>query len=216
MFNLLILLTLLAISASIVVLVLYAIDRIKRVEAVAESLARESDEVASEKPKVKGPFGGYKGKELWDIMTGKLTDKLSGEEIEEERQRFGAVLEKAVRLAFEDGLSDGAAGNPRQNPRNERMVKTLRGSVMSWLPSREVSTIYTSAYETARATPEDRERLQANLAESINGIFRQADIDVPLALMRMIHQEEGDTSSLAGDPAPTNSGSSIAIDGSAN
>ncbi len=216
MFNLLILLTLLAISASIVVLVLYAIDRIKRVEAVAESLARESDEVTSEKPKVKGPFGGYKGKELWDIMTGKLTDKLSGEEIEEERQRFGAVLEKAVRLAFEDGLSDGAAGNPRQNPRNERMVKTLRGSVMSWLPSREVSTIYTSAYETARATPEDRERLQANLAESINGIFRQADIDVPLALMRMIHQEEGDTSSLAGDPAPTNSGSSIAIDGSAN
>jgi hypothetical protein len=125
-------------------------------------------------------------------------------------------LEKAVRLAFEDGLSDGAAGNPRQNPRNERMVKTLRGSVMSWLPSREVSTIYTSAYETARATPEDRERLQANLAESINGIFRQADIDVPPALMRMIHQEEGDTSSLASDLAPTNSGSSIAIDGSAN
>jgi hypothetical protein len=216
MFNLFILLTLLAISASIVVLVLYAIDRIKRVEAVAESLARVSDEVTSEKPKVKGPFGGYKGKELWDIMTGKLTDKLSGEEIEEERQRFGAVLEKAVRLAFEDGLSDGAAGNPRQNPRNERMVKTLRGSVMSWLPSREVSTIYTSAYETARATPEDRERLQANLAESINGIFRQADIDVPPALMRMIHQEEGDTSSLASDLAPTNSGSSIAIDGSAN
>jgi hypothetical protein len=216
MFNLLILLTLLAISASIVVLVLYAIDRIKRVEAVAESLARVSDEVTSEKPKVKGPFGGYKGKELWDIMTGKLTDKLSGEDIEEERQRFGAVLEKAVRLAFEDGLSDGAAGNPRQNPRNERMVKTLRGSVMSWLPSREVSTIYTSAYETARATPEDRERLQANLAESINGIFRQADIDVPPALMRMIHQEEGDTSSLASDLAPTNSGSSIAIDGSAN
>lgn len=216
MFNLLILLTLLAISASIVVLVLYAIDRIKRVEAVAESLARENDEVTSEKPKTKGPFGGYKGKELWDIMTGKLTDKLSGEEIEEERQRFGAVLEKAVRLAFEDGLSDGAAGNPRQNPRNERMVKTLRGSVMSWLPSREVSTIYTSAYETARATPEDRERLQANLAESINGIFRQADIDVPPALMRMIHQEEGDTSSLAGDLAPTNSGSPIAVDGSAN
>jgi hypothetical protein len=216
MFNLFILLTLLAISASIVVLVLYAIDRIKRVEAVAESLARVSDEVTSEKPKVKGPFGGYKGKELWDIMTGKLTDKLSGEDIEEERQRFGAVLEKAVRLAFEDGLSDGAAGNPRQNPRNERMVKTLRGSVMSWLPSREVSTIYTSAYETARATPEDRERLQANLAESINGIFRQADIDVPPALMRMIHQEEGETSSLASDLAPTNSGSSIAIDGSAN
>ncbi|MDA0687568.1 MAG: hypothetical protein O2948_02900 [Proteobacteria bacterium] len=216
MFNLLILLTLLAISASIVVLVLYAIDRIKRVEAVAESLARESDGVTGEKPKTKGPFGGYKGKELWDIMTGKLTDKLSGEEIEEERQRFGAVLEKAVRLAFEDGLSDGAAGNPKQNPRNERMVKTLRGSVMSWLPSREVSTIYTSAYETARATSEDRERLQANLAESINGIFRQADIDVPPALMRMIQQEGGDTSSLGGDLASTKSDDSKAIDGSAN
>lgn len=192
MLSILILLSLLAISALIVVLVLYAIDRIKRIESVTESLIREGAERETERPRVQGPFGGYKGKELWDIMTGKISDKLSGEEIEAERQRFGAVLEKAVKLVFEDGLSDGKAGNPKQTPKNERMVKTLRGSVMSWLPSREVSTIYISAYESARANPEDRERLQANLLESIQGIFRQADIDVPPGLSRLTqHNEDG-------------------------
>ena len=191
MFNLFALMFLLVSSIFIVVLVLYAIDRIKRIEDVAAALMQVEPEEAAKKPR-DGPFAGYQGKELWDIMTGKEGDKLSSEDIAAERQRFTAVLEKAVKLVFENGRSDGQSGNPKEIPKNERMVKTLRGSVMSWLPSREVSTIYNTAYDSARANPDDQPRLEANLKDSLQSIFRQADLDIPASLTRLMQSREQD------------------------
>ncbi|GAB5501110.1 MAG: hypothetical protein PsegKO_34210 [Pseudohongiellaceae bacterium] len=186
MINLVILSFLLVSSVSLVVLLLYVIDRIRRIEDVAEALIRESPAAEKEK-RAEGPFGGYQGKELWDIMSGRSADKLDGDTIEKEHQRYAALVEKAVKLTVEDGHRDGEAGNPKQNPKNERVVKTLRGTIKSWLPSREISTIYNTAYDSARSSSEDLARLEANFQDSVHSIFSQISIDVPDSLARLSH-----------------------------
>lgn len=177
----LIILTVVLISSVIIaILVLYAIGKIKSIEEITKNLIDQGKDNSEKKKDVSGPFGGLEGKELWDVLTGKkVPEDISATEIENFREQYSAVLSKTIKSIFSDGRNDGKFGSTRSVPKNERLIKTLRVAVSSWIPSHELSSLYNCAYDSARAEGEDLERIRMALDDIIGTLFSKVKLPAP-------------------------------------
>ena len=177
----LIVLTALVISSILIaVLVLYAIGKIRNIEDITNQLIAHANEPAAAKVDPNAPFEGLDGKPLWDMLAGRLVPAgVAAAELEGFRKRYAPILTKAIKMVYEDGLSDGQRGDSRSIPKNERPVKTLRDAVLAWLPSHEVSGLYNAAYDSARAQGDDLARVRMSLEEHSISLFSKLNIGIP-------------------------------------
>jgi hypothetical protein len=153
---------------AIVVLIIYLIDRVNRIESMAGTLGTAGEQ----KPPL---FGNLSGKKLWDVVSGKPTEGWDKMAVDQLRNRYQPVLRKQVEELFADGLRDGQQGVPFPI-NNPRVVTTLRGSVESWLPNQSASAIYQVGFERARAQADALPGLRQRLDDAVNGLFGKASI----------------------------------------
>ncbi len=183
-----IVLTILSISSILItVLVLYAIGKIRNIEELTNQLMARASDPAVAKVDPNAPFAGLDGKPLWDMLAGRLVPAgVSAAELEGFRKKYAPILNKALNMVYADGQSDGQFGNSRTTPKNERPVKTLRNTVLAWLPSHEVSGLYNAAYDSARAEGDDLARARMSLEELSSSLFSKLNIAMPSGFLNSL------------------------------
>jgi len=174
----------LATGLAIIILLLFIIGRMGKLEEVTRSILQSKNESSIE------PASGNKkttsennddlqGKELWDALTGRKTD-VGAENIESVRQRYEIILKKHIQVLLQSGYSDSQSGGIKKNPGNLDSINTLRGTVQSWLPSEHCAVLYNSGYELAITDEKsDQDRLRMSIDDSIAALFDQVKLPFP-------------------------------------
>ena len=162
-------------TAAAVILIIYLIDRVNRLEKIASANGEKSDDKNLDSNADSG-FLGLKGKALWDAMCGKPPEGFNSNDLVALKPRYEHVLKKHIESVFAEGLDHGQSGATAKKPKPTSVIGTLRGSVESWLPPQHISTIYNVAFESASASEEDLPRLRASLDESTEMLFSRSDI----------------------------------------
>lgn len=180
-------------SILITLLVLYAIGKIRNIEELTNQLMARASEPASANVDSNAPFAGLAGKPLWDMLAGRsVPSGLASAEIESFRKSYTPILCKVIKSVCADGQSDGQFGNSRSIPQNEREVKTLRNTVLAWLPSHEVSGLYNAAYDAARAQGDDLARARMSLEGACSSLFSKLNITMPSGFLDSLQSHGGE------------------------
>lgn len=177
-------------TAAAVILIIYLIDRVNRLEKIASSSNSNSDEKAADS-NADSSFLGLKSKGLWDAMCGKAPEGFNNNDLVALKPRYERVLRKHIESIFAMGTADGQSGTVKK-PKPTSVITTLRGSVESWLPPQHVSTIYNVAFESATASGEEIPRLANSLDECADLLFSRADLTLkqPLSIVMLPQAEE--------------------------
>tara|TARA_B100000902_G_scaffold368596_1_gene392074 strand:+ start:6423 stop:7010 length:588 start_codon:yes stop_codon:yes gene_type:complete len=174
----------LATGLAIIILLLYIIGRMGKLEEVTRSLLQSKNESSKESGSGKVTntsvdSDDLQGKELWDALTGRNSD-IKAENIDSVRQRYEIILKKHVQTLLQAGYSDSQSGGIKKNPGNSDSINTLRGSVQSWLPSEHCAVLYNSGYELATTDEKsEQDRLRMSIDDSIAALFDQVKLPFP-------------------------------------
>ncbi len=174
----------LATGLAIIILLLYIIGRMGKLEEVTRTILQSKNEVSRESKSGKTGKSlenseDLQGKELWDALTGKGGD-VNAENIDSIRQRYEIILKKHVQTLLQAGYADSQSGGIKKNPGNLDSINTLRGTVQSWLPSEHCAVLYNSGYELANTDEKsDLDRLRMSIDDSIATLFDQVDLQFP-------------------------------------
>jgi hypothetical protein len=200
MSNLIVLTIILICTASITVLVLYAVGKIRSLEEITRQLMDQQVGGSGASAVDNAPFHGLQGKPLWDMLAGKtVPEGLTATDIEQFREQYAPVLLKTIRSLFAEGSSDGKFGAARATPKSERLVKTLRFALSSWLPSQELNSLYNVAYDSARAQSDELNRLRMALEETISTLYSKIKLPVPTGLAGSLLSEARSVETVAAD-----------------
>jgi len=126
----------------LVVLLLFVLGKLNWLENATNSMLEKIDVfpatkigIGSDQNDETDPyFYGLTGKKLWNCLTESDDSDLSSQEIDEIRPRYSIVLVKALSkfILGED--------NEEEYLRNIRTVKTTRGKIDIWLPSKVIDS----------------------------------------------------------------------------
>jgi hypothetical protein len=163
----------------ILVFIIYLIDRVNTIEKETRQFANALGE--SKAATVQGPFAGLASKKLWDAMSGRAPEELDPSVLQEVRERYELVLQKHLEAVFQEGFKDGQRGMSGE-PKNTRMIGTLRGQVESWLPTAQVNTVYKCGLDCAQLPPEQWGPVRLALDEAGQSLYGKALIDLPRPL----------------------------------
>ncbi len=100
----------LATGLAIIILLLYIIGRMGKLEEVTRSILQSKNESSMEpasgnKKTTSENSDDLQGKELWDALTGRKTD-IEAKNIESVRQRYEIILKKHIQVLLQSGYSD--------------------------------------------------------------------------------------------------------------
>lgn len=126
----------------LVVLLLFVLGKLNWLENATNSMLEKIDVFPATKNGIESDqndetdpyFYGLTGKKLWNCLTEPDDSDLSPQEIDEIRPRYSIVLVKALSkfILGED--------NEEEYLRNIRTVKTTRGKIDIWLPSKVIDS----------------------------------------------------------------------------
>ncbi len=170
----------------ILVFIIYLIDRVNTIEKETRQFANALGE--SKAATVQGPFAGLASKKLWDAMSGRAPEELDPSVLQEVRERYELVLQKHLEAVFQEGFKDGQRGMSGE-PKNTRMIGTLRGQVESWLPTAQVNTVYKCGLDCAQLPPEQWGPVRLALDEAGQSLYGKALIDLPRPLSASLMPE---------------------------
>jgi hypothetical protein len=179
----------------ILVFIIYLIDRVNTIEKETRQFASALGE--SKAATVQGPFAGLASKKLWDAMSGRAPEELDPSVLQEVRERYELVLQKHLEAVFQEGFKDGQRGMSGE-PKNTRMIGTLRGQVESWLPTAQVNTVYKCGLDCAQLPPEQWGPVRLALDEAGQSLYGKALIDLPRPLSASLMPEAPGTASATG------------------
>jgi len=162
---------------SVMVLVIYIVDRL-RVVATGVSARAETAQTTD------ANFYGMDGQQLWDALTKEpaLQDAEPDARMFQIRGAYADVLARHVEEVFEEGLLDGRQG-VRLSPPPLRSIKTSGGYVNSWLPLEESNEIYSIGTARAGAASVELELLRSRLNQVVLQLFERTGCSAPERLM---------------------------------
>jgi len=155
--------------AGLVVLIIYLIDRVRKIEAHASHSAGAGIVKAGT---TDGRFNGFGGQHLWEAM---VAGGGNSAEIAEMQRLYAPVLQRHIEELFEEGVLDGRQG-VRVLPAPIRLIKTSGGHVASWLPSAESGEIYAIGEARSVCVPSDISALRSRLNAVAQNLFAKANI----------------------------------------
>ena len=189
-------------TAAAVILIIYLIDRVNRLEKIASANGEKADDKNLDSNADSG-FLGLKGKALWDAMCGKPPEGFNSNDLVALKPRYEHVLKKHIESVFAEGLDHAKSGDTAKKPKPTSVISTLRGSVESWLPPQHISTIYNVAFESASASEDDLPRLRASLDESTEMLFSRSDLTLKQTYSSLLlPTADNDTCLLYTSPSP--------------
>ena len=165
-------------SVIAIILMIYLIDRIKRLEAVSVQASSVMVQASAAAPVPDNGFLGLSGKALWDAMSGKLPEGFKQEDLTPLKGRFEFTLQNHIGLLFDLGKKDSVAGKSQETPNNPLEIKTLRGSLASWIPAQHVANIYKAGYESVEADEVGIQRLKADIDDAAGILFSRTDMTI--------------------------------------
>lgn len=161
----------------VIVLVIYLVGRMNDLEKETRSVASKISEANASNPANQGPFAGLNEKKLWDAMTGKAVDGVSGNLLEDVRLRYEPVLSKHIESLFEEGRLDAQMG-VAASPENVKRINVLRGVVDSWLPPAQCNTIYQCGVDLVQKTADQRPAIRQALDEACKTLYERAQFEL--------------------------------------
>jgi len=170
----------------LVILVLFLIDKVRKIEEIANTLINSIGITggATTNNKNDPSFFNVSGKNLWDTIAEKNNPQnLSQSDIDMLRDKFRTMLEKHLREIFSKGLSDARNGTPKSLPKAEITYNTLRGEIQIWIPSQAHNTLYNSGFELINATDADVSRIESKLMETLYELFNTIKLAPPDSLI---------------------------------
>lgn len=168
----------------VLVFIIYLIDRVNSIEKETRQFAQTLND--QKEPPALGPFAGLTSKKLWDAMTGRVPEGLDPGALVEVRERYELVLQKHIEAVFQEGVKDGQRGLSGE-PKNTKLITTLRGPIESWLPSAQVNTLYKCGLDSAQLPPEQLDAVRSALDEAGQTLYGKALINLaqPLSMTLM-------------------------------
>jgi flagellin-specific chaperone FliS len=169
-----------------VILLLFLIDKVKKIEDIAQGLINllNSESRQASTDKLDSSFNNLNGRELWDALCGRAGEgaELPLAEVELMRAKFKPLFEKQLKHLFSSGLQDAKAGKARSLPKNQKTYNTLRGEIAVWLPAQQTSSLYNAGFEYANADADTARRVASNVQESIDYLHSALNMEVSPAL----------------------------------
>ena len=167
------LLLILFVLASVLLLIVYLIDRVNLIEK--QTVDRAATELKNNN--ASGPFRGMEGEDLWNAMSYNRMPPLEDSIIEEIKPRYEFILLKHVEKTFELG-KDHALKNVETKPVNQITLPTLRGPVESWIPQNFCEEIYNAGFESINANQANIEEIKYKLDSSVVQLFDKVKINL--------------------------------------
>ena len=167
------LLLILFVLASVLLLIVYLIDRVNLIEK--QTVDRAATELKNNN--ASGPFRGMEGEDLWNAMSYNRMPPLEDSIIEEIKPRYEFILLKHVEKTFELG-KDHALKKIENKPVNQITLPTLRGPVESWIPQNFCEEIYNAGFESINANQTNIEEIKYKLDSSVVQLFDKVKINL--------------------------------------
>ena len=155
----------------VLVFIIYLVDRVNAIEKETRQVAKSLHD--TKEPVSLDPFGGLSSKKLWDAMTGRVPEGMNPSVVAEVRERFEAVLQKHIEAIFHEAVKDAQRGLTGE-PKNTKVITTLRGSVESWLPSAQVNTLYQCGVDSTQLPADQLDAVRAALDEVGQTLYSKA------------------------------------------
>lgn len=155
----------------VLVFIIYLVDRVNSIEKETRRVAQSLND-AKEPPPL-GPFAGLSSKKLWDAMTGRVPEGLDPSLLVEVRERYESVLFKHIEAIFQEGIQDGQRGLTGE-PKNTKLLTTLRGPVESWLPSAQVNTLYKCGVDSTQLPADQLDAVRAAIDDVGQTLYGKA------------------------------------------
>lgn len=180
----------------VLVFIIYLTDRVNAIEKETRQFAQSLND--QKEPPSLGPYAGLSSKKLWDAMTGRAPEGLDPSVVVEVRERYELVLQKHIEAVFQEGVKDGQRGLNGE-PKNTKLIATLRGPIESWLPSAQVNTLYKCGIDTTQAPAEQWPAVRSALDEVGQMLYGKALIQLAQPLSQILWPKPVDD--LAAAPA---------------
>ena len=166
------LLLILFVLASVLLLIVYLIDRVNIIEKVTLKFTGESK---LKENSGDGVFGDLTAERLWGAMSGIPTQGWDDQTLSEIRPRYEIILQKHAEALFEEGVLDGKEDTIKP-PSNTHSVTTLRGSVDSWIPQQYADSIYEIGAQKGKSEETDLQTLKQTLDSTYDTLLNQVNI----------------------------------------
>ena len=167
------LLLILFVLASVLLLIVYLIDRVNLIEK--QTVDRAATELKNNN--ASGPFRGMEGEDLWNAMSHNRMPPLEDSIIEEIKPRYEFILLKHVEKTFELG-KEHALKKIETKPLNQITLPTLRGPVESWIPQNFCEEIYNAGFESINVNQANIEEIKYKLDSSVVQLFDKVKINL--------------------------------------
>ncbi len=167
----------------VLVFIIYLVDRVNAIEKETRQFAHSLQEPKEAQPQ--GPFAGLSSKKLWDTMTGRVPEGMDPSLVVEVRERYEMVLQKHIEAIFQEGVKDGQRGMSGE-PKNTKLITTLRGPVESWLPSAQVNTLYKCGLDSVQLTADQWAGVRSALDEAGQTLYAKALLTPPQPLSSIL------------------------------
>ncbi len=166
------LLLILFVLASVLLLIVYLIDRVNIIEKVTLKFTGDAKLKEGEST---GVFAGLEAEKLWGAMSGLPTEGWDKEALDEIRPRYEVILQKHAEALFEAGALDGKEGLTKP-PDNIHSVNTLRGGVNSWIPQQYADAIYESGNDRSKTDGVELTIIRNKLDEAYSNMLNQVGL----------------------------------------
>ncbi len=166
--------------AAVVVIMIYLISRVERIEDIAINGPPPKGSLAQVREKE--PWLGLQGVDLWDLLTGDPPPGYAKDDAMPWQPKYEHILYKHIETLFNKGMEDKKAAKLKEQPESPMMISTLRENMSAFMPNQYASVIYESGYEIVTANAEQRISIIDALDRTSETLFNKINVE-PSGLM---------------------------------
>ena len=143
--------------------------------------------------KLATPSMGLSARKLWDVMTGRSTEGLDPQAIDDLRSRYPIILSKHAEALYKDGFKDGVVGSPPTEPKNTKEIVMAKGPVESWIPTAQANALYQCGLSASQTPEAEWGPIRASMDEAGEFLWSKAQLDPTSPLSEWLMPSSSDS-----------------------
>jgi hypothetical protein len=157
----------------VLILVIYLIDRVNTIESETRKMVSSLNENTV---KMATPSMGLSGRKLWDAMTGRSSEGLDPQALDDLRSRYPVILSKHAEALYKDGFKDGIVGAEPSEPKNTKEIVMAKGTVESWIPTAQTNALYQCGLSASQTPEAEWGPIRASMDEAGEFLWSKAQL----------------------------------------